>query len=149
MSKRRISLILGLGVILAMGTTACGKHLPAESESEAINIQVVTREAAAETMAEETSAAGTTEEETSAAEEETTMEVVVAEIDDAEDPQADAVGGGAVNAAEVVQEVQREESQIQETGAGANTNSGSQSTQLQTSNGLMWQNTRERSTGRR
>lgn len=47
MSKRRISLILGLGVILAMGTTACGKHLPAESESEAINIQVVTREAAA------------------------------------------------------------------------------------------------------
>ena len=40
MSKRRISLILGLGVILAMGTTACGKHLPAESESEAINIQV-------------------------------------------------------------------------------------------------------------
>ena len=69
MSKRRISLILGLGVILAMGITACGKHLPAESESEAINIQVVTREAAAETMAEEPSAAGTTEEETSAAEE--------------------------------------------------------------------------------
>lgn len=129
MSKRRISLILGLGVILAMGITACGKHLPAESESEAINIQVVTREAAAETMAEEPSAAGTTEEET-------TMEVVVAEIDDAEDPQADAVGGGAVNAAEVVQEVQREESQIQETGAGANTNSGSQSAQLQTSNGI-------------
>ncbi len=87
-------------------------------------------------MAEEPSAAGTTEEETSAAEEETTMEVVVAEIDDAEDPQADAVGGGAVNAAEVVQEVQREESQIQETGAGANTNSGSQSAQLQTSNGI-------------
>ena len=136
MSKRRISLILGLGVILAMGTTACGKHLPAESESEAINIQVVTREAAAETMAEEPSAAGTTEEETSAAEEEATMEVVVAEIDDAEDPQANAVGGGAVNAAEVVQEVQREESQIQETGAGANTNSGSQSAQLQTSNGI-------------
>lgn len=52
MSKRRISLILGLGVILAMGTTACGKHLPAESESEAINIQVVTREAAAETKSE-------------------------------------------------------------------------------------------------
>ena len=136
MSKRRISLILGLGVILAMGTTACGKHLPAKSESEAINIQVVTREAAAETMAEDPSAAGITEEETSAAEEETTMEVVVAEIDDAEDPQADAVGGGAVNVAEVVQEVQREESQIQETGAGANTNSGSQSAQLQTSNGI-------------
>ena len=75
MSKRRISLILGLGVILAMGTTACGKHLPAESESEAINIQVVTREAAAETMAEEPSAAGTTEEETSSAEKETTMDV--------------------------------------------------------------------------
>lgn len=129
MSKRRISLILGLGVILAMGITACGKHLPAESESEAINIQVVTREAAAETMAEEPSAAGTTEEET-------TMEVVVAEIDDAEDPQADAVGGGAVNAAEVVQEVQREESQIQETGAGANTNSSFQNAQLQTSNGI-------------
>ena len=87
MSKRRIPLILGLGVILAMGVTACGKHLSAESESEAINIQVVTREADAETMAEETSVAETTEEETSAAEEETTMEVVVAEIDDAEDPQ--------------------------------------------------------------
>ena len=70
MSKQRISLILGLGMILAMGTTACGKHLPAESESEAINIQVVTREAAAETMAEDPSAAGITEEETSAAEEE-------------------------------------------------------------------------------
>ena len=68
MSKRRISLILGLGVILAMGTTACGKHLPAESESEANKIQVVTRETAAKTMAEEPSAATTTEEETSAAE---------------------------------------------------------------------------------
>lgn len=43
-----------------------------------INIQVVTREAAAETMAEEPSVAEIPEEDTSSAEEETTMEVVVA-----------------------------------------------------------------------